>query len=508
VELVTTYSSRSVQIFGLTGFATIGAGRVGVVLAQVVSIRALTHFLPAGEVGRNYILFSSTAWFALVMLSPLVTYLERCVIEWKQEGSALANLRRLAAYCFGFTALATATLTVVNETLGLGVQVGRTSLGLIVIGHLLAGTFSGAVVSLINILGARVHFVLLGNLAAWGALGLSVAFVSLLAPTAELWLAGQFVAQGAVALVGLGFLLRMLGGARAPSAAATPDIHASTLFRFGWPMAIGVGLYWMLTQGYRFVLVARVNAEFVGFFGVGFAIGGGILVAYEILFKQLYQPIFFHAISGQAREARAKAWNDYASAFLPTMLVIATFVAAASPFLVTLLASPAFREAQPVLMWAAASEALRMTSGMYYFATLAEKDMRLLMLPNFAGAVTTIGLVALLAPISPVHGTGVGLCLGNVVVLVLLMVTVGGLTPVQLPWRQVGTALVLSAPLGLLLTLGPDLGRELASSLLVLSAAGLYLLAVLGFLARNWMAEPRAPGGTGSARVPRISTNG
>jgi O-antigen/teichoic acid export membrane protein len=394
-------------------------GRVSQGVAQLVAIGAMTALLPAAEVGRNYLLLSLISWFGLVLVNPVTTYVGRNLLERNALGKASDHYRKLAGYVLCAATGAAVVALGLERTTGLGTSIEVPALLWLVLGGVLLGASASTIATGLNILGRRMAFVLFSNLLAWGSVGLSVVFVKGISPSAEAWVAGTLAAQAVTSAVAGCLLLRCLsprGQSRAPLQTG-PAFTLHAVLRFAWPLSAAAGLFWLQSEGYRFVLSEVAGEAAVGRFAASYAIGAGLMIAYETAFNQYYQPIYYRAITDRDAGGRVAAWNDYASAYLLTIVPVAVFVALGGPLLLKLIVAERFEVSAIVGAMATATEAFRMVSASYYNVGLAQRDMRMLILPVGAGALVALAGVSVLARWDPLVGTGVSLGLAAVVVM-------------------------------------------------------------------------------------------
>jgi O-antigen/teichoic acid export membrane protein len=471
-------------------------GRVSLVLSQVASVSTISQILPPAEVGRTYILLSLASWFTGVLVGPVATYVERHLLEWRHERQQKTNYEGFLTYVVVSTLVSGVLLVAVHEIFGLGTSVRVPFLLWLTLGNVGCASLALSALNALNILGHHGGSVGLSNAISWGGIACALVSVRLGQPTAEYWITGLLFVQGVAAALGGIALWTVLN-----NQATTSDIRRSdalaelkrfdwtALINFCWPQSVGLGIYWLQTQGYRLVMASTVGSSAVGLFAVGGTIGSGLMIAFESVFNQFYQPIFYRTIVGQDRAGRAVAWNAYASAYLPTIVVVAVFVATGGPLMLKLLAGPRFADAGSAVTWSATVEATRMLTGAYQRAALAERDMRVLIMPAFSGAAVTLLGVWLLAPLDPLNGTGCSLLVGAVTVVVGTGIGLRRLSPIDLPWLRIAHASLLLSPMAVGLLVfrmnAPEPHRVMAA--LVLSIAAICTIVVLYLLSKEWL---------------------
>ena len=325
-------------------------------------------------------------------------------------------------------------------------------------------------------------------------MGLSFILVTGLAATAEFWLIGQVLGQAIVlgpAAVLLWSLLSKDAESNCRSSEASSNFTLPVVLTFSWPLAIVTALSWLQSDGYRFVLSHVSGDARVGLFAAGYALGAGLMIAFEELFHQFYQPLFYKTIAGRDKIARGKAWNEYASAYLPTILLMGTFVALGAPLLIRVLVGEKFQGVGVVIVLATVRESIRMVSTAYYMAALGELDMRAFIFPYAMGSAAALAGVYFLAPWDPLIGTGLALCLAAAIGTISLGIKYQTHLPIALPWAQMFRAVPSLLPLVCIFLVAESFSSEPSTTqhVLVLATAGIYMLGIQLLLARRWIGK-------------------
>src|ERR1039457_6745197 len=129
---------------------------------------------------------------------------------------------------------------------------------------------------------------------------------------------------------------------------AKPGIHTRhlrVLFEFAWPVSIAAGLGWVQGQGYRYVMESNLGLTQLGLFVAGYGISAGIIAGFESLITGYFQPKLYHDASKGSSSVQKMAWQKYASAVIPSMLMTAGFVAITAPELARMLLGTQFQSA-------------------------------------------------------------------------------------------------------------------------------------------------------------------
>lgn len=463
----------------------LGAGRVALGLAMLATTRVMTELLSPEEVGETFLVLAVTGLFALAAIGPMGNYFNRQLHPWKAQGVLVPRLGSMTAWFLLVAAVATLLLPLV---LALAPGLGGIPVGWLVVlvgGSLLVGSFHQTVIPSFNLLGHAGWYVAAAVVTAVGALGLSAALVLTIGPRAELWLLGPLVAQGLVAVAVLPRFLRAAGPGRGVSRPVRADVRAAFLFAI--PLAISVALWWVQSQGYRFVVAGAEGAAALGLFAMGYMLASGILALFEALFTQVLQPAYYRKATLGDAEARRHAWEDYAGALFPGLLLTGVLVVGAAPLLAKVLLGPAFQTAVQYAAWGAAAECARIAIAAYALVAHVELDTRALIVPHAVGAAVALGVTLLLVPSLGAHGAGVALAGSNLVTLALVRRAARARLPVQVSGQRLLEGLVAALPvaaLGAVAWWVLDADPSPAILLGALGLVGLLYLAGQGYLLR------------------------
>lgn len=478
----------------------LGLGRGLQVLAGLITIKAATTVLSPGEVGSMNQLMSLAVLGTSALLMPMTAYIGRGCLEWMDAGILS---RRLGSYLVVILAVAV-TCSSAAWAIQTQLMVVSGMAPVWVAGLVALYTVSFALHTMgtsgLNLIGHRFLYIVFLNIAAWGGLFLAI-WWSTHEAVPEIWLLGIFC----------GFLLSSLSyvlldgyaGLSAPACLSdTPHVlpfDGRTLFLFVGPQAIAFLLFWIQTQSYRFVLSWVADITTVGLFTAGYMICSASMQTFENLFNEFYSPTLFRALKGQDREGIARAWNDYAAAYIPAVILFGAFLIGNAVFMVELLLGEQFQAIASILVWPALTETFRAISSTLHHLGLAKVDMTVNILPVVLGALVAPTLVYLLAPYEPLLGTASALLAAAAVGLAAVIPISRRALPVVWPIRRITYAVALSIPLCFL---GHGMGMvgELSKgkALIALVVSGLAMMFVQYIMAKEWLRRIRPVEG----RVP------
>lgn len=464
-------------------------GNAAQFILLLLTMRLATGHLPPEEMGRLSLLTAATAFFALFLVNPVGMFINRRFHTWDALGRAKHYLKLHWIYLLVVSAFAGASLAILNNIHAFGFQFNTTWLLILVCGSLIFNTINQTAIPSLNMLEFRGHFVTL-TLATIGA-GLFSSFllVRTFQPTAEYWLLGLLIGQTVFAVIGVKIFFDKL---RPPVTSPTPNReHLSMLFSFAWPVAISVAFNWLQTQGYRFFVADSLGLAGLGLFVAGYGISAGLMAAFESVLTTYFQPRFYKRVSNNDMAEQSLAWNGYAGAILPSLMLVTLLLVGLAPELTRLMVGPAYQSASQFVVWGVLAEGARVVAGVYSMSAHAKMKTKLLLLPNLLGAVICIALIVVFVPDFGAHGLGLARALagiGMVVAMHYLMIVV---LEMKLPYRQ----LLKGTAMGVILWLIATGGRWVMGGADGLINAGLLIVATgLVFLPMfYWLLYPFLP---------------
>jgi O-antigen/teichoic acid export membrane protein len=433
-------------------------------------MRIATSYLPPNEMGRLSLISAATAFFALLFVNPVGMFINRRFHAWDTLGHAKYYLKLHWLYLLIVSLVAAASLTAVNGNHAFGFQFNTAWLLILVCGSLLFNTVNQTAIPSLNLLEFRGYFIILTLATIGASLASSFLLVSVFEPTAEYWLLGLLIGQAVFAVIGAKLFFGKLQPeipVQVPSRA-----HLMLLFHFGWPVAISVGFNWLQTQGYRFFVADSLGLVALGLFVAGYGISAGLMAAFESVLTTYFQPKFYKRVSNNDRAEQSLAWNRYAGAILPSLMLVSFLLAGLAPELTYFMVGSDYQSASQFVIWGVLAEGARVLAGVYSMSAHAKMKTRLLLLPNFLGAVICIALIWVLAPAMGAHGVGLARSLAGLGMVVAMHYLMIAALEMQLPYKL----LLQGTAMGATLFLITVLGRWALGSVNSLISAGLLIV--------------------------------
>lgn len=474
----------------------LGFGRGLQVLAGLVTIKVATTILAPSELGSVNQVMSLAVFGASVVLTPVATYIWRGFFEWLDAGTLRQRLGSYLLFVLSVSMALGLTVWAIQDRTSLVYGIGPVWVGLLVALYLLGFSTHTMAASGLNLLGHRLLYIVFGNIAAWSGLAFAL-YLSRAGPRPETWLLGIY---GGFLLASLSYVLLYRYVRKSTFSAPHPAGVRETIsfdkwkmFMFAWPQVISNGLWWVQSQSYRFILNWVADITIVGLFAAAYMICSVPIQTFETLFNEYYSPTLYRALKAQDAAGIARAWNAYARAYIPAVILFGSFVAGNAGFLVKLLLGEQFQAVAAILIWPALTETMRASLSSLHTLGIAKVDMTINLPSVIAGALAAPVLVLLLATRSPLLGTAIALLGAGAVALAIGIYVSYRTLPITWPMRRIAAAVALGVPLGLMgHILGAVLGELTESKAgLALAVSALAMLLLQYAMGKEWLREVR-----------------
>ncbi len=475
-----------------SGFLVIGAGRFVQILLSLASVRLMTTILNPSEVGRMNIIDGALTWSSLFFLTPVSLYIQRNLHAWDSWGKLRAYVLCYYTSYMGLVSVLFATgLLIIVWLGGLGTDVSSMWIMGLVFGSILLSILGRELVNILNLFKHRVSFVLLTNFALGLGLFCSILLARVCSAKAEYWYSGQIL--GWVVLLPIAIFLFLRVVHKVPdvstSMVGAQDITINDVLKFAGPLSVYGVFYWLQTYAYRFILVRFGDSAAVGLFTTNFSIGAMPMVIFGSIFGEYYQPIFYKSIATDNTHQRVEAWNEFASAYLPSIILMGTFTAFAGPIFARILAGKDFHSAAWVAAWGAIYTSILLVNSALNMTTWASLRTKDLIKPTAVGAGIAVGSTLVLAEYSLFLGTAVSLLLGVIASSFYLALRTKKRFSITFPIERVVHSVELAIPIVAVFCLTNFLWNEFSvlQSLILLSLMAGYMLFAQFLLARSWL---------------------
>lgn len=483
-----------VMAYGRAPLLFIIAGRIGVALAGIIAIRVSTDLLSPDQQGSLSQLSAIVNLFSLLLVIPVVHFMNRGFLEWFDAGKLKINTIKFFFFLVAISAFAFILSSVLQWKFSIIVGMGIFSVAFLISMFLLIQNISNYGINGFNLFGQRPRFVIFSNIVAWSSIVFSVILFNWYKSPFS-WSLGQVIGFliGCFSII---LIWRNLHPKNAlPVKASQHDIHFNlqAIFIFSWPILISSGLGWLQLQSYKFILDYIQGIKAVGLFSVAYGLAATPINIYQSIISQYLDPIFFDDLRQKTRESQIKAWNNYARLYLPGLIFIGILIAVAAPFMARILLGEAYRAvAIKITVWAAIIETLRASGGLLLHLGFAKVDNRMTIVPSIVGAILAPLGIFFFGRINPLYGTIAGLLLAGLVVFAITLRMSYKILPITWPFQKVLQTVGMSTPLLFGLPLAHFIFPQpgFLSSVLILSLSGIYSLLILSRLLSKKETDP------------------
>ena len=392
----------------------------------VASIKIATTLMPPSEIARVYLITSLFSISALLFINPVGMFINRRLNVWNANGTVRSHFGLFWLYVVAVGLVVYLLLAAIASTQILPFPPDGL-LAAVVASMLVSATFNQTVVPGLNLLGRRNWFNLLTVLT--GTMGLLVSVWAILhfSRKAEFWQFGVICGNFIVAIWGCKLFYNNLSVRCEPT--RLTKTHLATVAAFALPIAATVSLGWVQSQSYRFIMQSLLGLRELGLFAAGYGISVGLISAFESIFTAYLYPRFYKQISNHDHLVQSEAWNDYAQAIFPSLVLVGALILSTAPELARTMLGPEFHSAYEYVGWGVGAELARVGAAVYAMVAHARMKTRLLLVPALVGAGLSLALIAWWLPLFASNGIGAALMLSSVAVFVLtLLATRGQLT--------------------------------------------------------------------------------
>lgn len=399
-------------------------------------MRVATTLLSPEEMGRVSLVLTTTAFFALFLVNPVGMFINRRLHAWRESGAARYYLTHYVLYLLLVATIAAIVLFFLSMGGAANFGISLAWLVFLVCGSLIFNTINQTAIPSLNMLGDSGRFILLSVSTVAASFVCATLLVQMVQLSAQYWLFGLLLGQAFLGIIGTKVLFSRL---HKPKALHSPLVikrqHLQMLLSFAWPVAIAAGLGWVQSQGYRYLIEGQLGLPQLGLFVAGYGISAGIIAGFESVLTTYFQPRLYRDASKDSSVEQAHAWQCYAAAVIPSLILTVALVVILAPELTHIFLGENFQSAADYVIWGALAEAARVLMGVY--SLIAHVYMRTLwlILPSVVGATLSIILCLLLIPRFGAEGAGMALVFSGFSVVLLMHLLfagrVGGGSPIR-----------------------------------------------------------------------------
>lgn len=396
-------------------FLWVLGGRIFLAIASLVSIRCISYFLSPSQYGELAIIIAVQTMCGFLIVNPLCQHLNRFTHQWWQDNTLLPRLKSFSMYMI-FASIVGVIFCFFLKYNANPVRMIMTSTA--VFAMVLAVSWNGALVHLLNMLGFRHSAVI------WGAVSVIVALASsilLFLQFADIlaWYIGQALGM-MVGAIGAIYKIINESKVRVASIQKMPflDWHSAKFYCL--PLAIATGFMWLQWSGWRFIVEHYWSLSLLGYMVMGVTIAAQVWAVFESLAMQFLFPLFFHRIAHGNQ--KNMAFSDVLNVLGPVYLVLAGAIILVSPQILSILADSTYSSAAFFLMCAVLIEACRVLSNLFALAVQVTGKTIVLSIPFIVGAMGVfIGVYSLGEQNESIHYVMISMVFAAIIMLILMI---------------------------------------------------------------------------------------
>jgi O-antigen/teichoic acid export membrane protein len=359
-------------------------GRVVIALAGLVSLRVMTHYFSPEKYGEYSLLIVIQSMCGLVLVSPLGQYLNVNTHKWYDEQTLFARLDSYRVYLFFVSLVSSGLVLVFLSDKVEKLIMSAFSLFIIV----WALNWNSTLVPLLNMLGARVAFIVWSILTAiMGLLG-SIFFVIYVSPDASSWLLGQAIGM-VIGVLGAKyslskFLLRV-------KKEKHRMVTKSVVMSFCLPLSVATLFMWFALNGYRLFVEHFWGLAALAFFVVGFQVAGSLWSLVGTIAMQFLHPYYYRASSDTKNEVKLiNALSDLANILIPVYIFLSVIMLLGAKQIFYILVDEQYFGAIKFFYLAVIVELVRASSYIFTHAVHVKRNTKMLIRPYFIYALAIL----------------------------------------------------------------------------------------------------------------------
>jgi len=368
----------------------ISFGRIISTLIALISIRAVTSFLPPEKYGELAILVTIQMLCGLFLINPVGQHINLHTHAWWDDKSILPRLKSFRSYVIAASFFGAAiTLSVLDFSSVTATLLAMTAVFFMVV----AGTWNATLIPMLNMIGFRGHSVFWAIVTSSTGLIASLLLVTIWASSVA-WFTGQAIGM-IVGAMGARNQLKKQFSVDIQKKPSAPLLSKDIILGYCLPLSLAAGLMWIQLSGYRFAIQFYWGLTQLGFIAIGLQLAGQIWALVESLAIQFLNPFFFRRVSGQSENEEIElAVSDLLNTLVPSYLLIAGLTIVTAPYLLKLLVAPEYSDAWYFVAVGALVELCRAVGNVLGNAAHVKRKTLSLATPYAVGAFVILGCLA------------------------------------------------------------------------------------------------------------------
>jgi len=376
-----------------TDLLIIVIGRIIQIFIMMISIRLVTTLLTPSEIGNYYILFALMAFYNLVFMNPIETYINRHLILLKETNNLLNIIFVFLIWCVLVAFISIPISTFIYNKFEY-IDNFEISIFLIFIFiSLIISSLYQKIIFGLNILGYRKVFMIYFVLTLLVGLVIASLIVMFYKNNAISWLSGLLISE----FLFLFIIFKLFIQKDTLNIYYIKDKLTKELLKkillFSLPIGITTFLMWGQNTAYRLVVDYLYSAEVLGMIAVGLAVSSAVFNAIQSIAMQYFNPIFLKNIHNARKNERTKAWNDMAKKIVPIYILASFFTISMSQVLIKVLLDEKFHDVYIYTILGVGIEFFRVMTNLLINVSQSEYKTHSTIKPYLIGFIISLGLI-------------------------------------------------------------------------------------------------------------------
>ncbi|MBE3609029.1 oligosaccharide flippase family protein [Campylobacter californiensis] len=364
-------------------------GRVLQIIIALISIKIATRFLEPIEMGNYYLIMSIIGFYSFFLINPIGQYINRHIHQWHKE-KKLMNVFYIYNFYITLVSFFVLFFTYVLYELGIGDNIEMFYFVLFISLYIYFNTWNQTMISIINLLGNRVTFVLFAVITQIFGLLFSIYFIKYWNSKGIFWTFGQAAGFGLVAVFLLLYFIKKVQSNFSASASLKmiSSNGVKNILKFSFPLYLGVVFLWMQNQSYGVIIEKYISAEFLGYFGVGISLAFAIFGAFEAIVMQYFYPAMYDSMNDE--NEFKDVINNMLNLVIPLYFALALFVSFLSFYFIKILVADNYFEAYIYTIFGAWISFFRASANIIANIAHAKMDTKKLIIPYVVGGILSV----------------------------------------------------------------------------------------------------------------------
>lgn len=360
---------------------------------MLISIRLVTTLLTPSEIGNYYILFALMAFYNLVFMNPIETYINRNLILLKETNNLLNIIFVFLIWCVLIAFISIPISIFIYDKFEYIDNFEISVFLIFIFISLIISSLYRKIIFGLNILGYRKKFMIYFVLTLLVGLIISSLIVIFYNNNAISWSSGLLISEFLFLFIIFKlFIQKNTLNIRYIKDKLTKERLGKILW-FSLPIGITTFLMWGQNTAYRLVVDYYYSSEILGVIAVGLAVSSAVFNAIQSIAMQYFNPIFLKNIHNATKDERTKAWNNMAKQIVPIYILAAFFTISMSQVLINILVDEKFHDVYIYTIFGVGIEFFRVMTNLLINVSQSEYKTYSTIKPYVVGFIMSLGLI-------------------------------------------------------------------------------------------------------------------